>query len=558
MRPIPFLFLLTSSALAGAPTTQQRDVSPAHRALIEDEAKRRKALLLDLEKGNPEQRLGAIRVLAGAPFYARDEIKTQVPFVVKMLDSPDAGLVNDAIWAAHAIGPAAGPAVPILIKLLRTEPEDKWKTVAEAIGAIGVPAVDPLAKLLDDPQATRETKRRVLDAFLQMGEEGHRRDKSDKAKAAIPVLEKVIRSGDVEFLMTASIAIDELDRDALAKSEAARESLPVYLRNLKADDTNTAAMASRVIGGLGSHAAPAIPSILEFAKRLREIEQKEERAWAGVGIAGTVIRIGPAALPRLAEALRSDVPETRCLAATLMNNFMHEKVREQMEFELPESAVPALLDMLKDEDRRLRLCAVPLLGSYGPRANEATPLLLAMLDVDEVKRLAESGHWKPLSAELHEVRRVVEALEQINRQALHESKQAEALVAAAREALDRERDPGWSAMKLLGHLGPSAAAAVPQIVKKIVQEKAREGGHPTSVVLVLKKIGQPAVPRLVEALREDDPAVRQAAAFALWGLGSIAREAIPALDRARKDQVKAVRDEAELALRIIRKDVAVP
>lgn len=64
----------------------------------------------------------------------------------------------------------------------------------------------------------------------------------------------------------------------------------------------------------------------------------------------------------------------------------------------------------------------------------------------------------------------------------------------------------------------------------------------------LGRIGQPAVPALMEALIDGNPVVRFQAARALTYMGAQASSAVPALMRALGDQDESVRQQSALAL----------
>jgi HEAT repeat protein len=67
----------------------------------------------------------------------------------------------------------------------------------------------------------------------------------------------------------------------------------------------------------------------------------------------------------------------------------------------------------------------------------------------------------------------------------------------------------------------------------------------------LGTIGQPAVPALIERLKDPDSDIRIAAADAIGRVGSDAREALPALDKAMKDPEPLVRQHAAYALTVV-------
>lgn len=66
--------------------------------------------------------------------------------------------------------------------------------------------------------------------------------------------------------------------------------------------------------------------------------------------------------------------------------------------------------------------------------------------------------------------------------------------------------------------------------------------------LALIRIGEPAVPPLVEMLKSDDVRIRTLAVTAFWGLGDRGRAAVPALAAALGDPVDSVRAAAAMAL----------
>jgi 3-methyladenine DNA glycosylase AlkD len=93
-------------------------------------------------------------------------------------------------------------------------------------------------------------------------------------------------------------------------------------------------------------------------------------------------------------------------------------------------------------------------------------------------------------------------------------------VPSLRKTLREDKDPNmrYYAAQSLGHFGPEAKAAVPD---------------------------------LIEALKDEDKMVRMGAGYALAEIGPDAADAVPALQDAAKDPEKEVRDAAEYALKQI-------
>lgn len=74
--------------------------------------------------------------------------------------------------------------------------------------------------------------------------------------------------------------------------------------------------------------------------------------------------------------------------------------------------------------------------------------------------------------------------------------------------------------------------------------------------LELIRIGEPAVPPLIEMLKSDDVRFRTLAATALWGMGEKGRAAVPALASLLGDKEASVRVAAAMALENMGPDAA--
>ena len=100
------------------------------------------------------------------------------------------------------------------------------------------------------------------------------------------------------------------------------------------------------------------------------------------------------------------------------------------------------------------------------------------------------------------------------------------------------RSPERRAADLVEDLRSPDAAAVARAVRQLVE------------------MGEPAVPALVQALRDPEARVRNAAASALWGLGPKAHDAVPTLAEALADNDDGVRLGVVMALESIGRDAA--
>lgn len=108
-----------------------------------------------------------------------------------------------------------------------------------------------------------------------------------------------------------------------------------------------------------------------------------------------------------------------------------------------------------------------------------------------------------------------------------------------------ESDPGtrFLAAKALGRIGDEAESAVPTLLEAL---RANDMFLRMAITGALIQIGHPAVPGLVKALFDKNPAVRRASAKALGKIGS--KRAINALEVAVRDPDEGVRRLSQQAL----------
>jgi len=192
-------------------------------------------------------------------------------------------------------------------------------------------------------------------------------------------------------------------------------------------------------------------------------------------------RLAPAtAVPWLIEALRGKDEGLREHATDTLIRIGHP-------------AVPALIELLKDDDKRMRYVAIWALGQIGPVTNEIVPALIAALkDKDEAVRFA--------------------------------------------------------AAQAIGEIGPAAKCAVPALLAAL-KDKDRDVRY--YVILALGSIGpatEEVVPALIVALQDNDANIRFAAAQALGQFGPDAKDAVSVLSEKLWDEYVDVRESAAIAL----------
>ncbi len=182
--------------------------------------------------------------------------------------------------------------------------------------------------------------------------------------------------------------------------------------------------------------------------------------------------------------------------------------------------VPALTAALKDDNALVRQRAAEALGWIGPPAREAAPALVAALKDEEPKvailaclalaQLGDSGVTRPLFEVFQSGRsRVADA-----------------------------------AGRALWQMGANAKDVVPALIP-LLKGPENESGRVRALLLWF---GPLAVPALIAALKDDEPAIRQAAAETLGQLGPVAREAAPALAGTLQDKTPVVALAAAVAL----------
>lgn len=110
---------------------------------------------------------------------------------------------------------------------------------------------------------------------------------------------------------------------------------------------------------------------------------------------------------------------------------------------------------------------------------------------------------------------------------------------------DKNPDNRVLAAEALGHMGPTAEEAVPDIVQVLHEEN---DPLRSSVIKALAEINTGAVPTLIAALNHQDPAIRCGAADALGSMGPGAKEAVPALANLLSDGDYAISRHAASAL----------
>lgn len=201
--------------------------------------------------------------------------------------------------------------------------------------------------------------------------------------------------------------------------------------------------------------------------------------------------------------------------------------------EIGPAAVPVLIDALSDDDWRMRLTIINLLGDIGD--TDAVPVLVGMLRdaewrvrwraADALGRLADATAAPDLLALLHDDMRDVRVSAAW---ALGKIGHATAVSGLVRLLHDHEWRVRWAAAEALWHIGPDA---VPALVDTL---RAPDDYVRRAAIRALAMIGEPAIPALIVVLADSNWDTRWAAASALQEIGPPAvDDLIAALDASR-------------------------
>jgi len=341
-----------------------------------------------------------------------------------------------------------------------------------ALREIGEPAFEPLIGALED----KDVRMRSAAAMAMQHVLPAVKDPETRARAVEPLIRAM--KDEVGPFTYAPGALGKIGEPAFEPLIAALQDKDVRMRR-------AAAMAMQ-------HVLPAVKdpeirarAVEPLVRALRDTDH-EVHVYAAVALG----EIGPdasEAIPALVEAFKDkDVSGTAAEALA----------------KIGPKAIPALIRAARDEDTRVRGCAIMTLGDIGPDAGEAVPVLIDAL------------------------------------------KSGDDLICVA-------------AALSLGQLGPSAKKAIPTLVQALEGDDRHVRVH---VADALRRLGWQAreklLPMLIEALKDEDAC--RCAATALSEFGSEASEAVPALIEAAKDNdLKPVaRHAATEALKKIDPDAA--
>ena len=231
----------------------------------------------------------------------------------------------------------------------------------------------------------------------------------------------------------------------------------------------------------------------------------------------------PAVRDAAAAALRKMGAEAVPVLATALEDGRSTRLAADMLIEIGKPAVPILTKASKMDNWVARGSAILALATIRPADTSVLPAAGKALR----------------SSYLFERRQAAAALDLMG--------------AAARPALphlvegyyDKDETVKASVVSALTKIGKAHPEVNTEIVKMLVGEDWRFWRH---VKALLQAIGPPAVPALIEGLKDTEPMMRERCAFTLAEMEPVPVSAIPALLRTAADEVPNVRMRAVFAL----------
>jgi HEAT repeat protein len=448
---------------------------------------------------------------------------------------------NERVWAAHALTKVEGAREPI-IAALRLALADEDRQVRFA-------ALAALTKV--------ERAREPIIAALRLALADEDRQVRFAALAALwtlhfhePEMRPVISE-----LLTQEVPVNAFRREGpwglpQLLVQRANDAVPDLIEELKNPEETVRATAALALGTLGptNRVLPILVSALgDKSAIVREVV---------VNVLGK-LRPADQIVPALIAALDDQYPSVTLAAIVSLRQFRGAN----------RSAVSRLVQLLKSNDKEIRVASATALASIDPHASAdaALPVILAELSAKRSKALGSPAVEKEddrsylchalaefsrtsdqafqalialLDDESPEIRlAVVWNLGNLGPRA---KKAVPLLIARLKDKDDMMRQ---AAFHVLGQIGPDAKDAEPALVLLLKSK------HRVAAATALGHISpatslETALPVILEELKDKRPEVRGPMVYALAGFSGVSERAFQALIALLKDESRDVRDQA--------------
>jgi HEAT repeat protein/S1-C subfamily serine protease len=435
-----------------------------------------------LTEGDAAVRTAAAEALGSIGKPAR----AALPELVRTLADPHPGVRSAARESLAKLGPPTKADVPRLAALFREKDSDRRLAIVNSLRALKLDAGTSMAlfgPLLKDPN--RKIRVECIRILADQGK---------PARAAVyPQLLAMLEDADAEVRLAALAALPSLgppeEGERIQLQEALRGTQPELRR-----------YAAEALGMLGPKAAPSVPML---ARALGDSEASVRSA-----AVAALVKTGKPA----------------------------------------ESLLDEVLALRGDSDPGVRKNVAEFLGMVGRKTDVANILLGMMGDGDEAVRAAvfKALHGLQPPPDKDDVQRYSAALKNpkadVRRFAAAELARIGPDSAAALPTLlelmkDPDSEVQQNAYAAIGAIGPKANLAVPQLLGEFSSALADADNDPAALTrfrrasITLGKIGAigSTLPRLRQALKGKNEALRKEVLTIIASLGPDAKEAIPDL-----------------------------
>lgn len=380
-------------------------------------------------------------------------------------------------------------------------------SVKELIGQLG--AADAAARLL---------------AIDQLGARGV------NAAAAVAPLTSLLKDASADVRAHAAKSLGEI-------GEQARSAAPALLSLLKDDNPTVRRQAVKALGAIRPGPKVMIPLFVQL--------MKDSDPGVQMRILSAVSEAGQSAVPGLIGALKDDeVAYWACVVLRQIGPAAKE-------------AVPALAEKLKDSRPDIRIQAILALGAMDDAARTAVPQIAAALGDEHTRNAATFvlGQLGNIPADAEQtIRANAESkdrfLSTVSLWSLARVHPQDAAIRgrATEQLVERLKDQDPFVRGVAAH----ALAALPPAPEITIPiwEKAMKGADAATVryaLSALASLGKPAVPRLIEILKEHKE-LRVEVAYTLGQIGPAAAAANDALAGLVANEDVNLATEAALAL----------